>query len=74
MSPTPTRLERWVSGGGWFVDLLLPGTDRGVLIQAVVVSILFGLLWWPMRRVRLLQLWAGSGLFVAGLFVLRASH
>ena len=72
--PQPTRLERWVGEGGWLVDLLLPSTDAGVLFQAVVVVVVFALLYRPARRVQLLQLWAGSFAFVAGLFVLRASH
>jgi len=72
--PHPTRLERWVGDGGWFVDLLLPSTDAGVLGQAGVVSLLFVLLIRPARRARLMQLWAGGAVFTAGLFVLRASH
>jgi hypothetical protein len=72
--PQPTQLERWVGEGGWFVDLLLPSTDGGVLFQAVVVVLVFALLYRPARRSQLLQLWAGSFAFVAGLFVLRASH
>jgi hypothetical protein len=72
--PEPTRLERWVGEGGWFVDLLLPSTDRGVLLQGVGVVGVFALLYLPARRWELLQLWVGSFAFVAGLFVLRASH
>jgi hypothetical protein len=72
--PEPTRLERWVGEGGWFVDLLLPSTDGGVLGQAFVVVAVFALLYRPARRWQLLQLWVGSFAFVAGLFVLRASH
>lgn len=72
--PQPTRLERWVGKGGWFVDLLLPSTDAGVLGQVVVVSILFALLIRPARRARLMQLWAGGAAFTGGLFMLRAVH
>lgn len=72
--PEPTRLERWVGEGGWLVDLLLPSTDRGVLVQAVLVVTVFALLYRPARRTELLQMWVGSFAFVAGLFVLRASH
>jgi hypothetical protein len=72
--PQPTRLERWVGHGGWFVDLLLPSTDAGVLAQAVIVLILFALLIRPARRTRLMQLWMGGAAFTGGLFVLRASH
>lgn len=72
--PQPTQLERWVGEGGWFVDLLLPSTDAGVLFQAVVVVVVFALLYRPARRSQLLQLWVGSLAFLAGLFVLRASH
>ena len=72
--PQPTELERWVGEGGWLVDLLLPSTDGGVLFQAVVVLVVFALLFRPARRAALLQLWVGSFAFIAGLFVLRASH
>lgn len=72
--PVSSRLERWVSDGGWFVDLLLPRTDLGVVVQAVVVMAVFALLVRRMHRLGLLQLWVGLFVFVAGLFVLRASH
>jgi hypothetical protein len=72
--PEPTRLERWVGEGGWLVDLLLPRTDRGVLVQAVIVVVVHALLYRPARRAQLLQLWVGSLAFVAGMFALRASH
>ena len=72
--PEPTELERLVGEGGWLVELLLPRTDAGVLVQAVVVAAVFALLYRPARRAALLQLWAGSLAFVLGLFVLRASH
>ncbi len=72
--PVPTKIERWVSDGGWLVDLLLPSTDRGVLVQALVISAAFCLLCRRMRRLGLLQLWVGAYVFVAGLFVLRAAH
>lgn len=72
--PQPTKLERWVGEGGWFVDLLLPSTDAGVLGQAIVMSIVFGLLIRPARRVELMQLWVGGAVFTGGLFVLRAAH
>ncbi len=72
--PQPTRLERWVGEGGWFVELLLPRTDAGVLAQAVVVSLLAAALFQPARRADLLQLWVGGAVFTAGLFMLRAAH
>jgi hypothetical protein len=72
--PQPTELERLVSEGGWLVELLLPRTDLGVLVQAVVVLLALALLYRPARRAALLQLWAGGAVFLAGLFVLRASH
>jgi hypothetical protein len=72
--PQPTELERWVGEGGWFVDLLLPSTDAGVLVQAVVVAAVFALLLVPARRLQLVQLWAGGLVFTMGLFLLRASH
>ncbi len=72
--PQPTRLERWVGEGGWFVELLLPRTDAGVLAQAVVVSLVGALLLRPARRAGLMQLWVGGAVFAAGLFMLRAAH
>ncbi len=72
--PQPTDLERRVSEGGWLVEVLLPRTDAGVLVQAIVVGAVFALLLRPARRVQLVQLWLGALLFLAGLFVLRASH
>ena len=70
----PSDLERRVSEGGWLVELLLPRTDAGVLVQAVVVIGVFALLLHPARRTGLVQLWLGGLVFTAGLFVLRASH
>lgn len=72
--PEPTRVERWVGEGGWLVDLLLPSTDAGVAVQAVILSGVFGLLFLPARRLGLLQLWVGIVVFTAGLFVLRGAH
>lgn len=72
--PQPTELERWVGEGGWLVDLLLPSTDAGVLVQAVVLTLVFALLFLPARRLGVLQLWAGVAVFTAGLFVLRGAH
>lgn len=72
--PEPTRLERWVGEGGWLVDLLLPSTDAGVAVQAVILSVVFGLLLLPARRLGIVQLWAGGAVFTAGLFVLRGAH
>ncbi len=72
--PQPTNLERWVGEGGWFVELLLPRTDAGVLGQSIVMSIVFGMLLRPARRVQLMQLWVGGAVFTAGLFMLRAAH
>ncbi len=72
--PQPTDLERRVGEGGWLIELLLPRTDAGVLVQAVVVALVFALLLRPARRAALLQLWLGSAVFVAGLFMIRAAH
>lgn len=72
--PQPTDLERWAGEGGWFVDLLLPRTDGGVLGQAAVVTAVLVLLLRPARRAALTQLWIGSAMLVAGLFMLRAAH
>ncbi len=72
--PEPTELERRVGEGGWLVELLLPRTDAGVLVQAIVVVIVFAVLLRPARRAALMQLWLGGAAFTLGLFVLRASH
>lgn len=72
--PEPTELERRVGEGGWLVELLLPRTDAGVLVQAIVVVVVFALLLRPARRAALMQLWLGGAAFTLGLFVPRASH
>ena len=72
--PQPTELERRVGEGGWVVDLLLPRTDAGVAVQAVVLTVVFALLFRPARRLGVVQLWAGILVFTAGLFVLRGAH
>lgn len=72
--PQPTDLERWVGEGGWLVELLLPRTDAGVAVQAVVLSTLFAALYRPARRVGVVQLWVGVAVFTAGLFILRGAH
>ena len=72
--PQPTDLERRVGEGGWLIEILLPRTDAGVLVQAVMVAAVFALLLRPARRAALLQLWLGSAVFVAGLFMIRAAH
>lgn len=41
--PEPTDAARWVSEGGWPVELLLPRTDAGVGWQAAIVAVLFAL-------------------------------
>ncbi len=71
--PVPTRAERWVSDGGRLVYLLLPSTDRGVARQAVAVGVVF-LTTAATWRADLVQLWAGSLIFRASLFVLRSLH
>lgn len=72
--PQPTELERRVGEGGWLVDLLLPSTDAGVVGQAVGLTVLFALLFVPARRLGVVQLWVGTAVFTAGLFVLRGAH
>lgn len=57
------------------LDLLLPKTDLGVLIQVIVTGLIFALvLWrlWAKSELRLLVI--GLGLFVFGLIGLRALH
>ena len=56
-------------------DLLYPTTDAGVAVQAIVATLLWVLLLartWGDRDLRLLTV--GAGVFVAGLFMLRAAH
>jgi hypothetical protein len=72
--PEPTRLERWVGEGGLLVDLLLPRTDAGVLLQAVLAVGVLAVLLVPARRAGVVQLWLGSAVFTAGLFMMRAAH
>jgi hypothetical protein len=56
-------------------DLLLPTTDAGVAMQAVVVAVLFAALLVRVRHDRDLRLLVlGAAVFVAGLFMLRAAH
>lgn len=56
-------------------ELLQPRTDAGVLAQAIVAAVVVAALAWRVRRDRdLLRLVLGGGVFLAGLFVLRAMH
>lgn len=56
-------------------ELLQPRTDAGVLAQAAVVLVLVAAGAWRVRRSPdLLRLVVGLGVFVGGLFVLRAMH
>jgi len=70
----PTGFEQWVSDGGWLVEVLLPRTDAGVAVQAVLVLAVFALLARPARRAGVLQLWCGGLVFTASLFALRTVH
>lgn len=55
-------------------DVLMPRTDGGVAAQASGVALVL-LLTIPLaRRWRLVTLWVGVALLVAGLFALRAVH
>jgi hypothetical protein len=57
------------------VDLLLPATDAGVVVQFVVVGlVLVAVLWrsWSNPEARLLVI--GSGLVILGLMGFRALH
>lgn len=68
-------LAEWVGRGGWLVDVLLPRTDRGVLLQLVVVLGLAGIVLWRVRHDAALRFFVASAtFFVLGLFALRASH
>lgn len=56
-------------------ELLLPRTDGGVAVQAALASAAVAALAWRVRGDRdLLRLVLGGGMFLAGLFVLRAMH
>ena len=60
---------------GFILDILLPSTDKGVVIQFSVVVLLFGLaLWrfWRNPEARLLTV--GIGLVALGFMGLRALH
>jgi hypothetical protein len=72
--PEPTPVERWIGEGGWLVDVLLPRTDAGVAVQAVIAVVVFAVLLLPAHRAGVLQLWVGCLTFTAGLFVLRGVH
>lgn len=63
-----------IDQSGSFLDLLLPSTDAGVAVQAIVLTAVFTLLLVPARRLGIVQLWAGTALVTAGLFVLRSAH
>lgn len=72
--PAAFDAEEWVSEGGWLVEILLPRTDAGVAVQAVVVGVVFALGLRGAVRHGLVRLWLGALLFTAGLFMLRAIH
>jgi hypothetical protein len=56
-------------------DLLLPTTDAGVAVQAVIMVVVFGALFVRTRHDRDLRLLVlGRAMFVAGLFMLRVAH
>jgi hypothetical protein len=74
ISPLAFDPAGWVSRGGWLVDIIEPSTDRLVITQAIVVAMVFAAVARAAWRRRLLGLWAGTAMFTAGLFVLRASH
>lgn len=56
-------------------ELLQPRTDAGVAAQAALaLALVAGLAWRVRRNPDLLRLVLGGGVFVGGLFVLRAMH
>lgn len=56
-------------------DVLLPGSDRVALVQAIVVAALTLTVTYLVRRERSLVLLAvGSGIFLLGLMALRTLH
>lgn len=56
-------------------EFLQPRTDAGVLAQVIAAAVVMSLLAWRSHRDRdLLRLVLGGGMFLAGLFVLRAMH
>lgn len=71
----PSRTEEWISEGGWLVEILLPRTDAGVMVQLIVVLAASALLVWRVRRHSELRFFVVScSVFVLGLFMLRALH
>lgn len=59
----------------WWLEVLLPGTDRAIAIEGIVVLVVSAALivWtWRWSSVRLVAI--GAVLIVAGLFGLRAAH
>ncbi len=57
------------------LDILLPRTDAGVLVQVIVASLLFGNALWLVRRNRDLVIFvAGLATLTAGLMGLRTLH
>ncbi len=57
------------------IELLLPRTDAGVVVQAVVAVVIIGLaLWFARRRPDARLLVIGVAVLTAALFGLRAVH
>ncbi len=57
------------------IDLLLPRTDKGVAVQAIVAIAVFGFVLARVRRDRELRIFvAGLAVLTAGWFALRALH
>jgi hypothetical protein len=57
------------------IDLLLPSTDAGVLVQVVLVTLIFAVLMWLARRNRELRIFvAGGWIMTYALMALRAVH
>jgi hypothetical protein len=57
------------------MDLLLPRTDGGVLVQLVLVTVTFASLMWIARRHREMRIFvAGGWIMTYALMALRAVH
>lgn len=56
-------------------DLLLPSTDAGVVVQAVLAAVILGSLWWSTRDHRDVRLFvAGLTILTLAAFGMRAVH
>jgi hypothetical protein len=75
MSGSLTAHSTFLSAVDLILDILLPSTDQGVVMQLVVVVVLFGFALWKFwRNLEARLLTTGLGLVVLALMGLRALH